>query len=256
MNTERRKWKQRFHPQYQYLSHKEQRRYYLLYLFLLAALLWLCFRSLLVCLSAFFFIPALMRRKDREKGKQKELLLQQQFRKVMEMMYSSAAAGSTAEKCITDALQDMRARPEEYTELLPAFEDIARKLSQNVPFTEAMEEFAAHSLSADVRNFVRILCSAVRSGGSLPEIIKRMSDAVSMRVEVNEDIDTLLTEKKSELRLMKIFPLGIFVYLCLVSADYMTVLFDSAVGHMIMAGVLGVYVLAVYMAEKILDIRV
>ena len=248
--------KQKILARYPNMTGNEIMKTALLYALVLAAVMWLCFRNFLFCMAGVLFVPVLLRRKDREEGRKKQMRMQLQFRKTMEMMYSSAAAGASAEKCIRDTLADMRRTPEDYTELLPAFEEAACRLDSNVSFAEAMEAFASQCSSSDIRNFVRILCAAVRSGGSLPDIIRRMSDAVRMRVEVNEDIETMLTEKKSELRLMKIFPLCILLYLSLVSSDYMDVLFSSAVGHGIMIGALGLYILAVFLAEKILDIRV
>jgi tight adherence protein B len=217
---------------------------------------WLCFRNVVVCLAGLALLPFYLRGRSATEKHKRQLAQQKEFKDAMAMLYSSTAAGSTLEKAFSDALHDMKSSENRYPYLLPEFERICVCLNRNVPMTDALNNFARRSGDADIYRFVQIITIARKSGGSLPEIIRQSMDAISLRMEINSEIDTLLAGRRGELKVMMIVPAGIIGYMNLCSADYMSVLYLTWTGRCIMLAALAVYVAAVCIGKKILDIRI
>ena len=55
---------------------------------------------------------------------------------------------------------------------------------------------------------------------------------------------------------MNVIPLGMLLFLQISSWEYIRVLYESILGMSIMTVCLGVYIVALFIAEKIMDIQV
>ncbi len=220
---------------------------------ILVAAGWLCFRLWWILLPG---LPLLATYFKKAKKRERDAAMQAEFKEVMRIMYSSAASGSTLEKTLRDTTQQMRADESRYPVLLPDFEKLCRELDRNVPMNEALTRFADRIGDEEIRHFAGILVIASKSGGSLAGIIHRTSETMALRMEVNEEIETILAGKKGEFRVMLIVPAGILFYMTLTSPEYMQALYVGIVGRVIMAAVLAVYAVAALIGQKILDIRV
>ena len=70
------------------------------------------------------------------------------------------------------------------------------------------------------------------------------------------EIDTIISGRKMEQKVMVCIPLGIIMYLRITSNGFVNMLYGNAAGIIVMTLCLMVYVAAVYMAVKIVDIKV
>lgn len=222
---------------------------------LIMAIGWLCFRSLPWCGAGLVLLPLYLKYRKKTAKRMHQAALQREFKDAMAILYSSTAAGGTLEKAIRDTADDMAASGGKYPLLLPEFQRICVRLNRNVPMEEVLEDFAQRSGDEDIRQFVRILSIARKSGGSLAEIIRHTVDMMTMRMEMNEEIETLLAGKKGEFKVMMIVPAGILIYMNLCSTEYMTVLYETLTGRCVMLAAMAVYAIAVLLGKKILDIR-
>lgn len=214
---------------------------------------WVCFRIPFILLPA---LPFYVKFKGRQLGSRDRLAMQREFKEVMRLMYSAAASGAALEKTLRDTARDMQREPDRYPHLLPEFRRICTEMDNHTPTARILTGFADRCGDEDIRRFARILIISSKSGGSLSEIIHRTSETISLRLAVNEEIETILAGKRGEFRVMIIVPAGILLYMNLTSPDYMQVLYQGAGGRLIMAGVLAIYILAVLIGQHILDIRI
>lgn len=217
---------------------------------------WLCFQSLWACLIGMTGLPLYLKYRQKEKNKKRKAEVWEEFRHVTAFLYSSTAAGGTLEKALRDAVQDMRVSDNRYPLLLPEFERIISRLDRNISVDEALNDFAVRSQDEDIIYFVKILAIAKKSGGSLADVIQHTADTMNLRMEINSEIETILAGKKGELKVMLIVPPAILLYMNFCSPEYMTVLYHSASGRLIMLTALIVYVGAAVIGHRILDIRI
>ena len=219
-------------------------------------IIWVMFRSVFFMPLLIVIIPLFMKYKSSIRSSKLKSMRQVEFKNMMAMLYSVTAAGGTLERALRSALKDMQSSPERYTLLTPELVRVCKMLDHNVPVARALEQFAERNDDEDIRQFVRILLIAGKSGGSLPDIINRSSEAVSLRMDMNAEVETLLSGKRAELRVMMVIPVFILVYMNISSPDYMSSLYDSMTGRGVMLFALIVYAAAFAIGRKILDIRV
>jgi tight adherence protein B len=225
-------------------------------LLLLAIGGWLCFHHIGICLVAICLLPLYLKSRVKEKQHRKKMAIQKEFKDAMAILYSSTAAGGTLEKAFRDAVHDMKLSEKRYTYLLPEFERICVCLNRNIPMSQALSDFAGRMGDDDIDRFVQVIAIARRSGGSLAEIIRQSADTMTLRLEINSEIETMLAGRQGELKVMMIVPAGILIYMNLCSADYMSVLYLTPAGRMVMMVSLFIYLGAICIGKKILDIRI
>ncbi len=221
-------------------------------LLVLALAGWVCFRLPFILLPA---LPLYVRLKKGQQQADCRLAMQREFKEVMRLMYSAASSGATLEKTLSDAAADMKRDPGRYPLLLPEFKRICMEMDNHTPTSRILAAFADRCGDEDIRRFARILIISAKSGGSLSEIIHRTSETISLRLAVNEEIETILAGKRGEFKVMIIVPAAILLYMNLTSPDYMQVLYQGIAGRTIMAAVLAIYILAVILGRRILNIR-
>ena len=104
--------------------------------------------------------------------------------------------------------------------------------------------------------FAEIFRYAKRSGGDVIGIIKQTSHIIHEKAEVQQQIDTIITGKRLEQRVMVCMPLVITLYLRLTSPEYIDVLYGNVMGIIVMTICLLIYAAAVMLAQKITDINI
>ena len=109
------------------------------------------------------------------------------------------------------------------------------------------------SLSA-LEEFANIYSIACRSGGGWTEVIMKIISGISQRMELRQEIETLVHGKKQESRIMCVVPFLILIYMNFTNKGYFDVLYHNAAGIAIMTICLIAYVLAFLMSEKITEI--
>ena len=223
---------------------------------LLVGIGWLCFASLPWALAMTAGLPFYLRFRLQQHRRQAYGAMQREFRAVMAGLYSLTAAGDSLERALRETREDMRRLEDRYPCLLPAFDRICIRMDQNVPADRAFYEFAAGSGSEEILQFARVLSVAARSGGSLSEIIRQTSETMALRMDVNEEIETAVSGRKGEFYVMMAVPPGILLYMNLCSPDYMTILYHTLIGRGVMVLAIALYLLAVRLGKRILDIRV
>ena len=77
---------------------------------------------------------------------------------------------------------------------------------------------------------------------------------ISMKIEVEEEIRTVLTGKQMEEKVMSMVPFFIIFYIDLTSPGFFSVMYGNITGIVIMSACLLVYGIAVWLGERIMNI--
>ena len=87
-------------------------------------------------------------------------------------------------------------------------------------------------------------------------IIRSTVQTIREKIEVQNEVETLMAGKRLEQRVMNIIPFGILGYVKLTSGDFLDALYGNLLGITVMSVCLLVYILAVKLAEKIVSVEV
>lgn len=212
-----------------------------------------------IVLSLLLSLFALKAPKIRVKSiiKKRKVELNNQFRDLLYSVSSSMEAGRSLEMAFKDALRDLAIiYPNEKTAIIRETTYIVRKIEMNEPIEQAILEFAERSHIDDIENFADIIKVCKRTGGNLADVIRSTSNVIGEKIETKREIETTITGKKFESRIMSVMPIFMVAILSLSSPEFMAPVFDTVVGNVVMTIAIFLFVGAFLISEKIVDIKV
>lgn len=180
-----------------------------------------------------------------------------QFRDLLYSVSSSMEAGRSLEVAFKDALKDLAIiYPNNETAIIRETTYIVRKIEMNEPVEQAISEFGERSHIEDIENFADIIKVCKRTGGNLAEVIRSTSNVIGEKIETKREIETTITGKKFESRIMSVMPIFMVAILSFSSPDFMAPVFNTVAGAVVMTIAIVMFVVAFLISEKIVDINV
>ncbi len=137
-----------------------------------------------------------------------------------------------------------------------AWNRIVQQMKLKAPADQLIMEFAVQSECGEIRSFAEVFTAARRTGGNLRAIVADTADSISRKIEVEEEIQTMLAAKKMEQRIMSLMPPGIIGYMRLTSPGYLDPLYHSVPGAAVMTICLLIWGAAIWWGSRIVKIEV
>lgn len=195
--------------------------------------------------------------KTREIIKQRKNELTLQFKELLYALSSSLSAGKSIEMAFKDALKDLKIiYPEQNAYIINEIEYIARKIEMNETIEDALSDFADRAHIEDINNFVDVFLTTRRTGGNIIEIIKNTSTIIRDKLEVKQEIETMIAGKKMEQKVISIMPIFLILMLSTTSHDYMEPVFTTLIGRIVMTLSLILIIIGYIISNKITNIEV
>ena len=88
------------------------------------------------------------------------------------------------------------------------------------------------------------------------EIIRSTASTIRQKAEVEQEIQTIISGKKMEVKVMQIMPFAMIGYLRLTSPEFLASLYGNVAGIIVMSICLFIYVIAVWFAKRIVEIDI
>ena len=214
------------------------------------------YRSFLIAmlLTPLSFIYPKMRIKEIIKKRKKELT--NQFKDMRYSLSSSLSAGKSVESAFKDVLKDISVLyPDSRVPIISETEYIIRKLEMNETIEAVFSDFAVRTDIEDIKNFADVFNVSKRTGGNVVEIIKNTSVIINDRIEVRQDIDIMLSERKFEQKILNIVPVGMLILLSVTAGDYMEPVFSTNIGRLVMTVSVILLIVAHFIAKHISNIK-
>jgi tight adherence protein B len=189
------------------------------------------------------------------KRRKKELNLQ--FKDMLYSLSSSLTAGKSVESAFRDVLRDLGVLyPDPRTFIIMEMEYIVRRLEMNETVEYVLMDFAKRACLEDMDNFVDVFAICKRTGGNMIEVIKNTSAIINDRIEVCQEIDTMLAERKFEQKVLNVVPLFMIILLSASAEDYMKPVFTTAAGKLVMIISIALLAAAYYITKRITDFKI
>lgn len=222
---------------------------------LAGAAAYVCYRSwivfLLLLVPAEIYVPAYLRGMWREKRLRQ---LEIQFKEAIQIISASLAAGLSVENAVASSGKELELMYGRNGMMCRELAYMVQQMNMNRPIEELMDDFAKRSGLEEVDHFARIFRIAKRSGGRLVPIIQHTVQVMDDRYQVKEEIRTLTASRQYEQKVMNAMPLLMILYIDGTSPGFFEVMYTTAMGRIIMTACLAVYILACWLAGRILDI--
>lgn len=217
---------------------------------------WLFYDSVLGMLLFPFFVVIVRHFWNESSIRRKSKQLNVEFKDYMYAVSSALSAGYSIERAFLSGLSEMQQLYGAQSILQEYLGGMERRLGLQEPMERILADFAEKSKSEDVENFVEIFNHAKRDGGDFLHIIAITIGRICDKIEVSEEIHTVMAEKALEQKIMCVIPVGILAFFRVTSPDFVEVLYGNLLGVLIMTIALGLYVAAFFIGIKITEIEV
>ena len=183
-------------------------------------------------------------------------MIQAQFLSGMQLVLTALQAGYAVENAFREAYRELRGMYEDGSFIVTEFRTILNGLNLNRTAEELLTELGARSRAEDIISFAEVFVCARRTGGDLIRIVRNTIAGILKKQETQKEIDTVLSGKIMEQRMMSVIPLMILFYIRLTSPDFILPLYHTPAGIIIMSISLAVYAGAFLWGNRIIEIRV
>jgi tight adherence protein B len=205
--------------------------------------------------SVGLLFPRFMKNNLREKRQEK---LKMQFKEAIASLSSSLAAGRSIENSFKEVVDDLYLLyPDPNTYIIREFEIINRRVENGETIENAILNFSIRSDLEDIKNFANVFITCKRTGGNLVEVIRRTSDILSEKIDIQQEVSVMIASKRFESRIMSLAPIGMILLLKTTAPDYLAPLYSwETAGPIIMTICLAILVVSYWYGQRIMNIKV
>ena len=196
--------------------------------------------------------------KERRKDilQKKRDVLETQFKDMLISVSDSLSTGYSMENAIIESYKDLLNIYGYDSVICREQRLMVSRLKLNVNVQVVVKDFAERSGLESATLFYEIFTVVKKTGGNIPENIKRVTDNIVLKHQLKEDINVSINEKKIEQKIMTAIPLFMIMYVNFSSPGFLDVMYDTWMGRIIMSICVICYIGAYIWAERIISIKV
>lgn len=146
--------------------------------------------------------------------------LKAQFRDMLEAFNTSLGAGKNVPDSFQSVYDDLKVQYEEDAYILRELDVILSCMNNNVDLEVPLADFGARSGVGDIVSFANVFKICYRKGGNIKDTIRNTHEILSDKMEIAEEIETIVTGARSEQYLMLIMPILLIAMIKMMSADF------------------------------------
>lgn len=180
--------------------------------------------------------------------------LKYQFVQAMVNVAGALSAGLSVENAFIDASKQIDKLYGNSSFFARELRIVAFSQNASKKIEDSLADFAARTDIEEIRDLSDIFQIVGRGCGDYAKVIENCIEVIQKSIEVTQEIETHLSGKKFEMRIMSIIPLSIVAYLKLSAPALLEVLYHNLFGVVVMTACMSVYFAAVLISEKICNI--
>lgn len=183
--------------------------------------------------------------------------LRRQFRDFLELMSVAARAGNVEVQAIRSALKDLKISYSVQSDIVREVENIIYQYEMGgISLKVLFEDLAFRSGLEDIRSFATIYAVIDGKNDRFGDIVTQTSEIIGEKIEIEQEIQTVITSAKSETYMMLILPLVILIAMSSMGGGFMDALFTTFAGHAAATAALLIFGISYVLAVKATDINV
>ena len=182
--------------------------------------------------------------------------LRVQFYDLLEAMSVAMRAGNPVLKALESAREDLTLIYPGDSDILVELDVIIKKFYNAIPLSESFADFARRSGLEDVASFASIYATIEGKSSRADEIVRETQQIIADKMEIEMEIDTLMTAAKSEVNIMLFMPLVILAVIGYAGAGFMDAIYTEPLGRVVATGGLIVFIISFIMARTFSNVEI
>lgn len=173
-----------------------------------------------------------------------------QFFDLLESMSVAMRAGNALVRALQSARDDLLLIYHEDSDIVVELDIILGKFNNAVPLSEAFADFAQRSGLEDISGFATVYATIEGKSSKADEIIRDTQQIIADKMEIELEIETLMTSAKTEANIMLLMPLVILAVIGYTGAGFMDAIYTTPAGRVVATIGLAVYAVSFALARK------
>ena len=180
--------------------------------------------------------------------------LTMQFKDMLYSLSSAVSAGNSVERALVIARDDMVSQyGESNVFIVQELELMVSRISINLNIEDVFADFAERSGLEDIRTFADIFEVAKRN---LVQIIRQTTDVIADKIEVETEIDTALSGKKMEQKVVTVMPIALTLFMTVSTDGFMDPIFNTLSGRLVATVALAMILAGALWSNSITNIEI
>lgn len=130
-----------------------------------------------------------------------------QFKDMLDSLNSSVSAGNVMQRAFADAQADMEFQYGKDSFIVKELKTINNGIINGKTIEALVMDFGRRSHLDDIANFANVFGIAQRRGGNMKSIITETKNIICDKIEIEQEINSVVNGTKNELNIMMIMPL-------------------------------------------------
>ena len=202
-------------------------------------------------IAGYLFIP--VRTKQIIDKRRKDL--NHQFRDMLDGLTTSLSAGKNVMDSFTSVYEDLKVQYEEGAYIHRELEIILSGMNNNFSIEDLLEDFGVRSGIDDIKSFANVFKISYRKGGNVKDIIRNTHAILSDKMEITEEIETLVASNKLEQNIMIVMPIALIAVIKMMSPEF-AANFVTPTGIISTTISIVIYIIAYFIGKAVLDIKI
>ena len=187
--------------------------------------------------------------------KKRTAKLRVQFFDLLEAISVAMRAGNPLSKSLQSAREDLTLIYPEDCDIITEIDIIIGRFNNAVPMSTAFSDLAQRSGLEDIASFASIYATIEGKSSRADEIVRETQQIIADKMEIEMEIDTLLTAAKSEVNIMLFMPLLILGVIGYAGAGFMDAIYTTDAGRIVSTGGLTVFIISFILARKFSTVK-
>lgn len=207
--------------------------------------------SILGLVSGILFVPI-----RREQIIEKQIrTLKSQFRDMLEALTTNLSTGKNVMDSFLSVYEDLKVQYDEGAYILKELEIIISGMANNIDIEDLLYDFGQRSGAEDIESFANVFKICYRKGGNIKDTIRNTHSILSEKMEIVEDIETVVTANKTEQNIMLVMPIGLIAVMKSMSPEFADN-FTTFAGILATTVAVILFVISYFIGKKVLSIKV
>ena len=181
--------------------------------------------------------------------------LKSQFRDMLEALTTNLGAGKNVTDSFYSVYEDLKIQYDEDAFILSELEVILSGIANNIDVEDVLYDFGVRSGVEDIASFANVFRICYRKGGNIKDTIRNTHNIISEKMEINEDIETVVTANKTEQSIMMFMPIMLIALIKFMSPEF-AANFTTVAGIIATTVAVCLFVASYFIGRTVLDIKV
>jgi len=175
--------------------------------------------------------------------------LRAQFFDLLESMTVSMRAGHPPLRALVSAREDLSVIYPEDSDIIMEVDLMVGRFDNGVPLSEIFNDFAERSNIEDIASFASIYATIEGKSSRADQIVRETQQIIADKMEIEIEIETLMTAARSEVNIMLLMPLAILAIVGYAGGGFMDAIYTTAAGRIVATGGLVMFIVSYILAR-------